>query len=189
MTFIGISGSRLPSSSVCVSSSTISTILTLFLHSSTKLIRMQQVTIPTSIHPVTVQPSALYPSIHVSCMTPECTAISLAIARFTSVTAGRAREAREMYSVSIVNIEAELGRPSTRLMVNSSHNITKRFPSRCFVIKSARLTVPRIFSILSSWFFSFCYSQKYFVSICLIAPLPLRRASPRAAAASVQIRT
>ena len=32
-------------------------------------------------------------------------------------------------------------------------------------------------------------SHKYFVSICLIAPLPLRRASPHGAAASVQIRT
>ena len=110
-------------------------------------------------------------------------------ARFTSVTAARAREDREMYSVSIVSFGAELGRPSMRLMFNSSHNITKRFQSRRFVIKSAGLTVPRIFSILGSWFFSFCWSQKYFVSICLIAPLPLRRASPRAVAASVQIRT
>ena len=150
---------------------------------------MQQVTIPTSIHPVTAQPSALYPSIHVSCMAPECTTISLAVARFTSVTAARAREAREMYSVSLVSFGAELGRPSIRLMFNSSHNITQRFPSRCFVSKSAGLTVPRIFSISSSWFFSFCCSQKYFVSICSIAPLPLRRASSRAAAASVQIRT
>ena len=119
----------------------------------------------------------------------KCTAISLAVARFTSVTAATAREAREMYSVSIVSFGAELGWPSIRLMFNSSHNITKRFPSRCFDIKSAGLTVPRIFSILSSWFFSFSCGQKYFVSVCLIAPLPLRRASPHAAAASVQPRT
>ena len=78
----------------------------------------------TSTHPVTVQPSPLYPSIHVSCMAPECTEISLAVARFTSVTAARAREAREMHSVSIVSFGAELGRPSIRLMFNSSHNIT-----------------------------------------------------------------
>ena len=59
----------------------------IFLHISTTLIRMQQVAIPTSIRAVTVQPSALYPSIHVSCMAPECTAISLDVARFTiSVT-------------------------------------------------------------------------------------------------------
>ena len=160
MTFIGISGSRLPSSRVCVSSLTTSTILPVFLHSSTKLIRMQQVTIPTSIHPVTVQPSALYPSIHVSCMAPECTAISLAVARFTSVTAAKAREARKMYSVSIVSFGAELGRPPIRLMFNSSHNITKRFPSRCFVIKSAGLTVPRIFSILTSWVLLFLLQPK-----------------------------
>ena len=82
-----------------------------------------------------------------------------------------------MYSASIVSFGDELGRPSIRLMFNSSHNITKRFPSRCFVIKSAGLTVPRIFSILSSWFFSFSCSENYFVSTCLIAPLPLRRAS------------
>ena len=39
------------------------------------------------------------------------------------------------------------------LTLSKSHNITKRFPSRCFVIRSAGLTVPRMFSILSSWFF------------------------------------
>ena len=167
MTLIGISGSHLPSSRVCVSSSTMSTILPVFLHSSTKPIRMQQVTIPTSIHPVTVR-------FHLPLFV---------------LPAARASEAREMYSVSIVSFGAELGRPSTRLMFNSSLNITKRFPSRCFVIKSAGLIVPRIFSILSYWFFSFCWSHKYFVSIGLIAPLPLRRANPRAAAASVQIRT
>ena len=129
MTFIGIAGSRLSSSKVCVSSSTISTILPVFLHSSTKHIRMQQVTMPTSIHQVTVQPSALYPSIHDSCMAPECTTISLAVARFT---AAKAREAREMYSVSHVSFGAELGRPLTRLMFDSSHNITKRFPIQMF---------------------------------------------------------
>ena len=91
-----------------------------------------------------------------------------------------------MYSVSIFNFGTELGRPSICLMFNSSHNVTRRFPSRCFVIKTAGLTEPRIFSILSSWFFSFCCSHKYFVSMCLIVPLPLRRANPRAAAASVQ---
>ena len=48
------------------------------------------------------------------------------------------------------------------LMLSKSYNATKRFPSRCFVIRSAALTVPRMFSILSSWFFSFCGSQKYF---------------------------
>ena len=119
-----------------------------------------KVTIPTSIHSVTVQSRALYPSIHVSCMDPESTANSLAVARFTSVTAARARGAREMYSVSIVSLGAELGRPSIRLMFNSSHNITERFPTRCFVIKSAGLTVPRIFSILSSWFFLFLLQPK-----------------------------
>ena len=153
MTLIGISGSHLPSSTICVSSSTIST-FSQFLHSSAKLIRTQQVTIPTSFHPVFVQPSALLRSTF-SCMAPECTAISLAVARFTSVTAARAREAREMHSVPIVRFGAEHARP--RLMFNSSHNITNRFRSRCFVIKSAGLAVPRIFSILSSWFFS-CFA-------------------------------
>ena len=90
----------------------------------------------------------------------------------------RAREAHEIYC-----------RPSIRLMFNNSHNVTKRFPSRCFVIKSAGLTVPRIFSILSSWFSLSAAVKKYFVSMCLIAPPQLRRANRRAAAASVQIRT
>ena len=148
MTLIGISRSHLPSSTFCVSSSTISTVFPVFHQSSTKLIRTQQVTIPTSIHPVFDQPSALFSSIHVSCMAPECTEISLAVARFTSVTAARAREAREMHSVPSVRFGAELARP--RLMFNSSHNITNRFRSRTFVVKSAGLTVPRIFSILSS---------------------------------------
>ena len=86
---------------------------------------------------------------------------SLADARFTSVLAARAREARDIYSVSIVNFGTELGRCST---------IHTTFPIFSVVIKSAGLTVPRIFSLLSSWFFSFCCSQRYFVSMCLIVP-------------------
>ena len=70
MTLIGISGSHLPSSRVCVSSSTISTVLPVFLYSNTTPIKMQQVTISASFHPVTVRPSALYPPIHGSCMAP-----------------------------------------------------------------------------------------------------------------------
>ena len=85
----------------------------------------------TNKHPSSYCP-ALHPSIHVSCMAPECPAISVTVARFTSVTAAKAREAREIYSVSIVSFGVELGRPSIRLMFNSSHHITKRFPSRCF---------------------------------------------------------
>ena len=113
----------------------------------------------TNEHPSSYCPTICSVSIdHVSCMAPECTAIALAVACFNSVTATKAREAREMYSLSIVSFGVELGRPSIRLMFNSSHNITKRFPSRCFVIKSAGMTVPRIFSILNSWFFSFCCS-------------------------------
>ena len=61
-------------------------------------------------------------------MAPECTAISPAVARFTSVTTAKAREALEMYSMSIVNFGAELGRPSMRLMFNSSHDITELVP-------------------------------------------------------------
>ena len=150
---------------------------------------MQQVTIPTSIHQVTVQPSALYPSIHVSCMAPECTAISLAVARFTSVAAAKAHDTCEMYSVAIVSLGAELCQPSTRLMFNSSHNINKTFPNQmfryqvCGIDCASDLLNPELLA------FSFCSGQKYFVSICLIAPLPLRRASPRAVAVSVQIRT
>ena len=41
-------------------------------------------------------------------MAPEFTTISLADARFTSVIAARLREAREMYSVSIVSFELNL---------------------------------------------------------------------------------
>ena len=149
---------------------------------------MPHTTIPTSIQLAATQQSIRYPSIHVPCVASDFTADSFADARVTSVIDARARDAGEIHSVSIVSFGAELGRPSTCLMFNSSHNVTKRFPSRCFVIKSAGLIVPRIFSILSSWFFSFCCSQKYLVSMCLIVPLPLRRANPRVAATSVQIR-
>ena len=121
---------------------------------------MPYTTIPTSINLFAIQQSVPYPSIHVPCMAPEFRATSLADARFTSVIAARARDAREMHSVSIVNFGAELGRPSTRLMFNSSHNVTRRFPSRCFVTKSAGLTVSRMFWILSSWLFSFCLQPK-----------------------------
>ena len=69
-------------------------------------------------------------------------------------------DAREMYSVSIISFRAEPGPPPMCLMFNKSHNIIKHFQSRCFVIKSAGLTVPRIVSILSSWFCSFCCSSK-----------------------------
>ena len=129
---VGISQSCLPSSRVCVSSSTISTSLPVILRSNTKIIRMKH-------------PSSYCSSIHIS-----CTAMSLAVARCSSVTAAKAREVCEMYAVSIVILGAELGRPSIRLMLNSSHNVTKRVPSRCFVIKSAGLPVQRIFSIVSS---------------------------------------
>ena len=108
-----------------------------------------QVTIPTSIHPVTVQPSALHPSIHVACTAPECTPISPLLTLPVSQLPGLVRLVRCTQCQSSV---FELYRPSIRLMFNSSHNVTKRFPSRCFFIKSAGLTVPRIFSILSSWF-------------------------------------
>ena len=78
----------------------------------------------------------------------------------TNVIAARARDAREVYSVSIVCFGAEFGRPLMCLMFSESHNITKRFPFRCFVINSAGLTVPLIFSILSSWFFLFLLQPK-----------------------------
>ena len=45
------------------------------------------------------------------------------------------------------------------------------------------LRLPHSVVRLSSLFFSFCSGQKYFVSMYLMAPLPLRRASPRAPAA------
>ena len=93
-------------------------------------------------------PSPLVDSVFIDprfVLTPEGTATSFAAACLTSVIAATAGDAREMYSVSIVSFGAELGRPPLCLMFNKSHNITKRFPSRCFVIKSAELTVPRIF--------------------------------------------
>ena len=180
MTFIGIAGSRLPSSRVCVSSSTVSTYQTHQDAISRNAHKHPSSHCP-AICSVSIDPRSLHGSRMHSDFTRRCS-----LYKWYSC---QGREAREMYLVSIVSFGAELGRPSIRLMFNSSHNITKRFPPRCFVIKSAGLAVPQIFSILNSWFFSFCCSQKYFVSTCLIAPHPLRRASPRAAAASVQIRT
>ena len=72
-------------------------------------------------------------------------------------------------------------------MLNRSPSVVIRLPSSCFAITSAGLTL--IFSIRSFWFFSFCCSQKHWVSMCMMAPLRLGRASLRAAAVSVQIRT
>ena len=107
-------------------------------------IRMQQVMITTDIPPAAVQHSALYPSIHVSCSAREGTAISLAAACLTSVIAASAVMHVRFYSESNVSFRTELGRPPMCLMLNKSHNVVTRFPSRCFV-KSAELTVPRIF--------------------------------------------
>ena len=98
-----------------------------------------------------------------------------------------------MYSVSIASFGAVFVRPLTCCFMHSkARSVVKSIPSRCFVIKSAGLTVPRIFSILSSWFFSFCFGQEllgFHVFDGLMAQLTVRRASPSAAAASVQIRT
>ena len=61
----------------------------------------------------------------------------------------RTLDAREVYSVQ-GQFGAELGLQSMRLMSNELHNIATPFPSRCSVIESAGLIVPRIFSMLSS---------------------------------------
>ena len=135
-----------PSDRVCVSSSIISTSLSLFLHSSTK--DQDATSHNTNKHrsnycPIICSvsiPRLLHGSRMHSDFTHRC---SLSI-----VTVARACETREMCSVLVVSFGAEIGRPSIRFMFNSSHNNTKRFPSRCFVIKSAGLTVPRILSIL-----------------------------------------
>ena len=83
--------------------------------------------------PAAVQKSALHPSIQLSCSVSEYTAMSFVAACLTSVIAARARDAREMYSRSILNFGAELGRLPMCLLFNISHNIIKRFPSRCQV--------------------------------------------------------
>ena len=92
---------------------------------------------------------------HPSRSIPEGTAISHAAACFTSLIAAMAHAAREMYSVSRVSFVAELGRPLMCLMLNKSHNIVKRLPSKCFVMISTGLIVPRIFPILILLFFLF----------------------------------
>ena len=103
--------------------------------------RMHQVMIPTVNHPAAVQQLILCSSIHVSKSAPEGTAIWCAAACLTKVIAARARDAREMYSVSIVSIGAERGRPPE---VFDVQQITQhqRFPSRCFVIESAGVDCP-----------------------------------------------
>ena len=45
----------------------------------------------------------------------------------------RARDAREIHSVSRASFGTELGRPLMCVMLNKLHNIVKRFPSRCFI--------------------------------------------------------
>ena len=61
-------------------------------------------------HDIHGYPLALTPSINVSCSIPEGTAISQAAACRTSVIAARARDAREMYPVSIVSFGSDFGR-------------------------------------------------------------------------------
>ena len=104
------------------------------------------------IHPALVQSSVSL--IQPTLSDPEDTAISFVAACFTSVIAARARDTRVMYSVTIASFGAEFVGPLMCLTFNSSHCVVKRFPSRCFLIRSAELTLPRIFSILSSWFLS-----------------------------------
>ena len=94
-----------------------------------------------------------------------------------------------LYSVSIVSFGPEFGRPLPHLTLSKSHSVATRSPSRCFVIKSAGLIVPRIFSISGLLVFLFLLRQKNLVPMFLMPPLPPRRASPGAAAASVQVRT
>ena len=128
--------------------------------------------------PVIVQPSALFPSIHVSCMAPECTAISLDVVRLVRCTRCQS-SALELNSVG----------HQYAWFSDSSHNITNMFPIQkffhqvCGIDCASDLLDPELLVFL------LLCSHKNFVSICLIAPLPLRRASPRAVAASVQIRT
>ena len=54
---------------------------------------------------------------------------SVAAVRRTSKIAARARDAREMYSVSRVSFGAELGRPPMCLRLNKLHSVVRRLPS------------------------------------------------------------
>ena len=105
-----------------------------FHHSSTRPIKMQQVMITTVIHP-----AAVHGRLCIYRSTSRVRLQNAQRSRSPLPVLPKARNTREMYSVSIVSYEAELGRPPICLKFNSSHNITKRFPSRCFVIKSAGL--------------------------------------------------
>ena len=106
----------MPPSRVCVYLLIDSVTLPTFHHIDTRHIRLQHVMITTVIQPAAVQLSALSPPIHVSRSIPEGTTISLAAACRTNVIAARARDAREMYSVSTVTFGAEFGRLPTCFM-------------------------------------------------------------------------
>ena len=123
-------------------------------HVNTRYIRMPMVTSVVIIHPAIVQQSTPY--ISSSSTDSADTASSLAAACLTSVIAAKALNARAMYSVSIVRSGAELGRPLMCLTLFRSESGFQRYPSRCFVSRSARLTATRIFSILSCWIFFCC---------------------------------
>ena len=146
-----------------------------------KTIRMQQVMITTVIRPVIAQQLILCSSIHVSFSYSAPESHSDFGRCCLSYQCRRCQGSRctwDVLSVHRYSFKTGLGRPLMCFLLSKSQSITKRFQIRAW------LTVPRIFSLLSSWFFSFCCSQKYCVSMCLMAPLPLQRASPRAAAAS-----
>ena len=128
-----------PSYRVFVLLLTILATFRVFHHFDTRYTEITTVMIIVNIHPALVQQSA--PLIHTTLSDQEDTASSFAAACFTCVIAARARDARVIYSVSIVSFGAELGRPLTCLTFNSAHSVVKRFPFRCFVIRSAGLTV------------------------------------------------
>ena len=104
----------------------------------------------------------------------ESTWISPAAACGATVIAAKARDAREMYSVSNVSFEAELGRPPMRLRLNKPHNIVLTLSIQ--VCRHQINGIDRATDLLDPELLVFLFL------------LHCRRASPRAAAPSVQIR-
>ena len=94
--------------------------------------------ITTAMHPATVHKLVPPPAVvHKSRSLAEDTVISVAAVRRTSNIAARARDAREIFSVSRVSFGAELGRPPV-----FRHQVSR-------IDRAGKLLVPEFFVSLS----------------------------------------
>ena len=172
-----------PSCRVCELSLTIIGTFAVLHYVDIRYFRIPMVTIIVIIHPALVQQSVSL--IHSTLFDPGDTIISLAAVCFKSVIAVKARDARVMCSVSLVSFGADFGRVLVCLTLR-----------KCYETLSIQILRHQIDEIDYS---THLFDPELLIFLLLLQPevldfylfddvAPLRRASPRAAAVSVQIR-